>query len=185
MLDIFSQLKKSVLEPKVYTVLVSSTHGVVLYMGIHFTLDEAYTAARIQIESLAKHESGESVDIDMWNSVSVRDIVSKIVDPSKVTLGIAKPMINKKRTVIAPELPFDLNKLIAPKNELGVSKKPTIAELMNDVKKAKNGLLKKLIDDGSVEDVQKLHSSIITPYEKRYVIQRITGKKVVKESKTS
>ena len=44
-MDIISNLKREIMEPKVFAVMVRSENAQALYLGVHFSLEEAYSSA--------------------------------------------------------------------------------------------------------------------------------------------
>lgn len=175
MLDILTKLKKTVLEQRIYALLIKSSRGQVLHLGMHFSLDEAYLLARKRMEDLTPIIPGESVDIELWNSLSIRDIIVQSVDPSKIVLtpqdilpfrGGLVPVKSEpiERIQELPNIPTQ-SKLIL-----------TIEDRVKNVNEARNDLLKKLIETGDISQVEKLKSPIVTATEKRYIIDRIEKK---------
>lgn len=81
-MDIFQKIKKTVNEPKIYAVLLNSAQGQILHLGVHFTLEEAYTEARKKLEEVAMLVPGESVELKLWNGMEVRQAIANFMDPN-------------------------------------------------------------------------------------------------------
>lgn len=82
-MDMLSKIKHAVLEPKVYAIMVSSSRGQILHLGVHYSLEEAYSSARDRMEILAPHDKGDAMDIQLWNSMSARHVIAHLTDPQK------------------------------------------------------------------------------------------------------
>ena len=209
--DLLSKLKRMVSEPKVFALMVSSQRGQILYLGIHFSLEEAYSAARQKMETFAQHKPGDAVDIDLWNAVSAREVITKFIEPSEIDKIFALPKGASKtpidRTIerimsSAEDMPnemFDaigmmediVQKVTMEPNPDGklpliIRKRPkreaTTEDRLREAKKTRNDLMKKLIADGDVKQVEKA-SGFLGPSSVKYVKAAIAKKnKVIKKS---
>lgn len=187
--DILSKIKRLVLEPKLYALLVSSTRGQVLHLGVHFSLEEAYSAARKRMEQLAPHAAGEAIDMQLWNSMPARQVVALITDPTKidevfqegenqVITPIANGVIigSGPLPAIFEELLKGTTKEDAPKLKHPTNEEPpTVIDHIQDLKASKNDLMKKLIEDGDVNQVEKV-KDLLGAHSKRYVLKAIEKK---------
>ena len=72
-MDIISNLKREIMEPKVFAVMVRSENAQALYLGVHFSLEEAYSSA---VKTLPGWKPGDNTDIDLWNSMPAKLAVS-------------------------------------------------------------------------------------------------------------
>lgn len=82
-MNLLQNINRLVLEPKIYALLAKSKAGEVLHIGVHFSLDEAYSAVSKKIESLPTYEAGQTVDLDLWNCISGKHAIAQLIDPSK------------------------------------------------------------------------------------------------------
>jgi len=200
-MDIFDKLKQMVMEPKVYTILVKSPRGQVLHLGVHFSLEEAYAVARRKLERLSPTtQIGEPMDIDMWNSIPARQLVSMIMDPQKTPELVEMPKEIPPPTEDAmfpqhehngavfvsgeadfndlPQIVKDIinGKIGASKPDAESKKEETVATRMTALKESKNALMKQLIETGDIAEVEKV-KSILGSNSSRYVIKAIEKKK--------
>ena len=83
-------IKQLLSEPRVYALIVRSSQMEILHLGIHFSLDEAYSAARRHIENLKGIRPGEAIDIDLWNSIPAHEVMSQFVNP--ISVGNVTPV---------------------------------------------------------------------------------------------
>jgi hypothetical protein len=201
-MDISSKIKRTVLEPKVYALLVTSAKGQILHLGVHYSLEEAYSSARQRMEVLAPHDSREAVDIQLWNSMSARQVIACLTDPQKVneSNGVdahrtITPMVNGAFLVEGTgELPPIIKALLdgpttgpafaSPVFIPEVPETPevpeeaeqpvitTIDDHIQDVKDSKNDLIKKLIEEGDMAQVDKL-KPLLGTYAHRLVLKEI------------
>lgn len=194
-MELFSKLKKMVMEPKVYSLLVRSARGQVLHIGVHFSLEEAYAAARKRMELLATHKEGEAMDIDLWNSIPIRDVITQAFDPNKIipdpktvptdpvntNLLAAQAMeidTENMPAILRALLAGDISPLDSPLTLSRMNDSmqlPTVQDYIDEVKDAKNDLLDKLIETGDPTKLEKL-GSLLTANEKRYVLKKIADK---------
>lgn len=191
MTDVFSKIKRTVTEPKIYAVLVESSRGQVLHLGVHHSLDEAYAAARGRIEMLSPHNPAEAIDVDLWNSMPARQAIAQLMDPSwanelvKLPEGAPENPVDihlatvNQGQIVTGNFPPMLQKLLErPRAVQPIATPkatPTISDHIKDIKTKKNELMKKLIDDGSISQVEKL-KSLLGPYSRRYVLRAIEKK---------
>lgn len=150
-------IKKSTSESKLFAMIVTSKFGQILYMGTHFSLDEAYSSARRKIESIAPHNPNDSVDIGLWNSMPARALIESFVDQGQAMIVLPPTGIQVE---LEPE---------------PVSN--SVADYVKDIKDSKNDLMKKLIEEGDLEQVEQLKEFLGT-YSKRFVIKAIKDKMV-------
>lgn len=196
-----NNIKKMVFEPKLYTVLVRSSKGQALHLGVHFTLEEAYAAARTKLIELTPHANGEPMDIELWNSLSANECIqnlsmdgnssfsNQVVEEDSIlqdiqnifgprmgpSLGGGVRRIHVERI---DQLPNEINKIIEEiKNNKNApvpmaAKRLTVGDHMKKVKDAKNELMKTIIETGDVEAVEKMGRAL-TSYERKLVLQKI------------
>jgi hypothetical protein len=160
-MDIFTHLKRMVAEPKVYALTVESSQGQVLYLGVHFSLEEAHVAARDQLESFAPFAlKGDTVSIDLWNIMPARQVIAQLIDPSKIS--VKSPMSDMMSATKRVE-----------KNDH--QRKITAIDQIEEMKETKNNLMKKLIEDADISQVEKAKKLIGTS-SYRYVVKAIEKK---------
>ena len=157
MQDPNTKIKKAVLEPRFYALLVRSIRGQVLHTGVHFSLDEAYSAARTKMNMMARHNPGDSVDIELWNCMSAKDCLDQISDNPIQEQSRPVESIVKKEPVKNPE--------------------KTIKDTVKELHKAKNDLMKSLINQGNIDDVKKI-GAVLNNNEKRLVIKKIEERQI-------
>lgn len=150
-------IKKSITEAKMFAMIVTSKYGQILYMGVHFNLDEAYSVARRKIESIAPHNPNDSVDIGLWNSIPAKVVMEGFLESGSGLMILPA-------TGIHVEL-----------DSYPVSN--SVEDYVKDIKDSKNDLMKKLIEDGDLEQVEKLKDFLGT-YSKRFVVKAIKEKMV-------
>lgn len=192
--ELLKNLKKTVVEPKVYALLVKSARGQVVHIGVHFSLEEAYKAARLRMETLVPHKPGEAMDIDMWNTLSARECIAQLLDPNKVTIAGAPatetvdPAEGKPRVfiehnpsgksiidVLLGMADGDLSTLSDRANTVVNGIEPTVQDHVEDLKEAKNGLIRKLAANGDIAEVEKL-GKMLTSNERRYLRKKIVDR---------
>lgn len=188
------------MEPKVYAVSIKSTRGTVLHMGVHFSLEEAYSAARKRMELLTPHKPGEAMDIDLWNCFSVRDVIVQSFDPNRlvpdprnVPLDPPNPMQGLGPVFIPDEGMPDLLKAILGVGDIELVDAPisvnmpasgaihSVQDFVDEVKASKNDLLNKLIETGDTSQVDKL-GKFLTANEKKLVLKKIAERAPERES---
>ena len=188
------------LEPKVFALLVKSPAGQILHIGAHFTLEEAYSVAVKKVEQLPTYNKGDMVDIDLWNTISAKQVMSQIFEPSgesdnepnfsgtpsdliagsftKQEVQEFPPALQEllnRATVLSGDEMFNLlaGKMEEKKKDL--STEPVMVDYIQHAKDARNDLMKKLIEDGNVEAVEKVKSLLGTT-SRKYVLEEIEKK---------
>ena len=141
-------------EPKIYALLVGSIHGEILHIGVHFSLDEAYAAAKVKISTLGAHRPQDSVNLELWNTLDIGFLFE----------GEKPPEIPKNIDIITKDIVTE---------KFGSTE--SIDDSIRDIKDRKNNLMKKLIEEGDVRQVE-LVKDILGTNSKRYVIKAIKEK---------
>ena len=159
-------LKKVLFEPKVFAVLAGSTHGDVLHIGVHFSLEEAYAAAKIKMQSMNPNALLDEVDMEMWNMMEIREIIARAFEPDKSHI---EQMVES----LHPTPVGDIVNMAKPAVEPVIS----TDEYIKNLKDSKNTLMQKLIDDGDLEKVESA-KGLLDAYSKRYVLKSIKEKNI-------
>lgn len=186
-------IQKMNLEPKIYSLLVKTPRGNVIHLGIYFTLEDAFSAARVKIEGIDPLKEGENIDLDLWTSLTAREVMAGLSDPSKAD-GIATMpftgITSTSKKLTQNELPEFIDFLISeiglPRKEDSsttltekeVTEKLSLKEHVEDMYCSKNNLMKKLISEGDIDKVAKL-KSLLGSYSTKYVLSKIEKKKDV------
>jgi len=196
--DLLSKLKRMVVEPKIYAILVTSSRGQILHIGVHFSLEEAYTVARSRMEEFTPHQPGEAIDIELWNTMSARQMLTQIIESTQISLDGKEPKksnTNKPHSVVDrssfPQAimeimsaadPIEFIEKMGADGIVKVKKFPTKVKAENtvkdharDVRRRKNALMKKLIDEGDVAQVTKMRD-ILDSNSQKYVLDAIEKK---------
>ncbi len=183
-------IKKITLEPRMFALLVKSQAGSILHLGAHFTLEEAYSAASSKIKTLATYKEGDMVDIDLWNSIPARETMRMLMDPEKVEeminaessgilsdneLADLPPMLQELLKHAVPITAKELVHKLSERSTPPESTKPVITDYIQHAKDAKNDLMKKLIEDGNIEAVEKVKGLLGTT-SRKYVLGEIQKK---------
>ncbi len=168
MLNLFEKINKSVLEPNIYALVVKTPEREVLHIGVHFSLDEAYETACRNISRRMTKEKKESTEfiMEMWDSMSARDVVIKMSDPNKISVDDPVPVINDQPAIPGSQQPPET---------------PPIETCINDFKRAKNTILARLIDEGDTRKIERMSAQVITANEKRLVLKKIADKTTSKK----
>lgn len=162
---ISSKLKRLVVEPKVFSMLIRSKNGQVLYIGVHFSLEEAYGVALSQMANLPNYKNGDGADIELWSSIPARQMIAQFIDPSKINDVI--DFLETPETSI-----IENNLAISGRPTEDGTKEETIEEKVKELKEIKSSLMKKLIEDGDINQAEKL-KSIIGINSHQYVVKKI------------
>jgi hypothetical protein len=174
-MDILKNIKKEVLEPKIYAILVHSMRGQVLHLGIHFTLDEAYGDACKQLETISPHRPGEAKDMDMWNTIPIRQVIAGIVDENKIG-DLAGFLDNNAEQEHLSGFGDTILHSISSKPIKTNEKIDSVEQKVENIKNTKNELMQKLIEDGNIKKVEDL-KGILDATSRRYVMKKIQAKK--------
>lgn len=191
-----TQIKKITLEPKMFALLVKSPAGTILHIGAHFTLEEAYSAASNKIKTLVTYKEGDMVDIDLWNSVTAKEAISMLMDPVQISEVFKSESTGELSASEIDDLPLIIQEILRQTtpisaktaiNRLSKDKKedntkPVLTDYVQHAKDAKNDLMKKLIEDGNINAVEKV-SSLLGATSRKYVIKEIEKKNTESNNK--
>lgn len=191
-----SRIKKVAAEPSVYAIIIRSTLGQALYLGVHFTLDEAYLSAQKKFETLGSGIAGEITNLEIWSSLAARDILAQFVEPGNIEAFINSIIDPGSGTPITGAEGFASHIMkIAVKNKdyKNVSSAARKAENLPSVdidnsvedyvisaKAAKNALMKKIIEGGDASKIDKL-KSVLNSYDRRYLADTIEKQVTLKK----
>lgn len=114
-----STIKTAAVNPRVYAVVVSSKRGSILHLGIYYSLDDAYVAAKKELFMFTPHKETEGVEIDFWSSLDADSTINALVNgsPNNIVIREEKPRVIEK----------------------------TILEQINDAKEQKNAIMKSIL----------------------------------------
>ncbi len=179
--DLISKLKRMVTEPKIFSLLLSSDKGQLLYLGIHFSLEEAYSSAKEKMSSLPHVRREESIDIELWNSIPARHVISQIIDPSYFgpEIGMADGATNRAPGDIEyiKEI-LNLDEILKNNKMKGVDGKEVDGSVTDDVKeirRLKNKLIKKIITSENQEGIEDA-KSVLGSSSIKYITEKIKEK---------
>ena len=196
------KIKKMISEPKIYAIMVRSMRGQALHIGVYFTLEEAYSSARKQLESFSPHFVGEAVDIDLWNSIPIRQALTGAIGEEIIETTSSEPQNNfssGEENILNDEVINNLFGLSLKKdkkelpNNISSELKPpkpiekpllnttsltieeqilSIKKIKEEIVKQKNTLMKDLIRQCDIQGVEKL-KTLLGANAYRYVIEEI------------
>lgn len=95
MKESFRKLKRTVADPKVYSLIVKSNRMVILHMGVHYSLDEAFAAVKKRFieEGEKKDPSKLNLDLWMWEAMPASAVMSKFFGKDYMT-SLVLPVAN-------------------------------------------------------------------------------------------
>ena len=200
-MDILPKFKRMILEPKVYALMIKSARGQVLHVGVHFTLEEAYLMAKKRMENLAPHILGETMDIDLWNSIPVSQVLSQSIDiagleeiiksydniGTDVPTGTVVEINKEKNPKIFKELLEMISEINEQNNHVAMDESqtispPTVNDQIQEIEKLKNSLMAKLIYEGDAKQVDKL-INILDANSRKFIVEEILKKTLPVEDK--
>lgn len=153
-----------------------------LYLGVHFSLEEAYSVARMQMDDFVKHTPGEPMNIELWNNIPARQLMPQLMDPMKVEvstplpIGISSDIPKSVTPSLVPNLMDAIPRLVGPVHP---PRPISVKERVEEMRESKNELMKQLIDSGSLATLNKLRS-FLGPNSSKYVLSEIAKKKASK-----
>lgn len=153
---LLNKVRRLAQEPKVYSILVKTTAAQVLHIGVHYSLEEAYVAARERLLKIAPVPPGETAEVDLWNYMTARDAILMLCDNSAVP---------KQKSLIPLEG--------APK-ETHVGQ-TSVPEFVQHIKKSKNDLMQKIIESGDAKLLDGV-KNILSKKEVSYIQNKLALK---------
>ena len=152
MSDLASFLKKLVVTPKVYAIVVSSPRGSILHLGVYPSLDGAFDAAKNDLVMFTPHKNRDNIEIDYWACISGRDVIMALGDPNNIDVPVSV-MANEK--VLAAPTPTQ-----------------TTADFVKLIRDQKNELIKKIIDTQDLSAIKNA-GQVLTRSEVKFISNKI------------
>lgn len=122
------EIKIKSVEPKIFSLVLRHDKGSYLHTNIHYSLEEAYRDARIEMETAVPEIIGTNVSLDMWNTVTVDQIRNGLFGVGKTITAVS-------------DTPKKVNVEMTPN---GLTKNAIYKMLKN---KEKNEMIKSVIAD--------------------------------------
>lgn len=169
-------IKSINLESRVYALIVKTQSGDILHLGVHFTLEEAYSEACNEVEKLSTYKKGDHVSLDLWNSMPARKMIALIQEGhEKMPEFIPAPTEQKKDIIdlmgnMTPMPLEDFMKIL--KNNRPDPRKFVLDDYIEFMKMSKNDLIRELIEAGDLEKVEKI-KDLLGANSKKYIIGEI------------
>jgi hypothetical protein len=142
-----NDIKKTFVPQKVYSLLVKSRKGSLIHIGVHYTLDEAYDAAKAAM-TLLFGESKDHVDMDLWTTLEADQVISSMVIPGKEN--------RLQRTAISSKKSEDRG------------------DPLEEMIKAKNTLMASILATKDLERLKKA-SPLLSKHDIKYLMSKIEG----------
>lgn len=153
--DLMSFLKKLVVMPKVYAIVVSSPRGSILHLGVYASLDHAFEMAKNDLVVFTPHKDRDSVEIDYWACINGKDVIMALSEDSGVNIPV-EVIANEKNALRAPV------------------QKQTTADFVKVIKDQKNELIKKIIDTQDLSVIKSARQVLSKP-EIKFISDKING----------
>jgi len=198
----FKNIKREIVEPKIYAILVKSLRGFLLHVGVYFSLDDAYADAKEKLELSAPYEGTDLVIMETWNSMSLREAIFQSINPDKRGEWFVLTPDNIKNKDYPADLPEEVIKALdiikvqdSSPEELQEPEKVeveikaeeqhepmavTSEDLLKEVHIVKDSLIKQIIENND-ENTLIAADSIFTRSEKRYILHEIKKRVVAKK----
>lgn len=141
-----SDIKRAFIPQKVYSLLVKSRKGSLIHIGVHYTLDEAYSAAKTAM-TLLFGETTEHVDMDLWTTLEADQVISSMVVPGRER--------SLRRTAVAS------------KESSGAG------DPLDVMVKAKNSLMSSIIASKDLRVLKKAEP-LLSKHDIKYLMSKIT-----------
>jgi len=156
-------VKRAEQEPKIYALMLKSSRSEALHIGVYYNLEEAYAEGRKRLTDSVEHLPNESIDIDLWNILTVDHVLNKFMGIEN--LEQSEPMVIS-----------NINK-----STQGAA---LIGDPIKNLEDAKNQLTKKLIDEKNIAEVEKL-KPVLGNNLYRYILDSINREKPSKKKKNN
>lgn len=160
MLSTIPQLKRAWKTPEVYAIVLESSKGSLLHLGIHYSLDEAIAAATPALVASNPHLPSDIIGVEMWASLRGEDVVKTMLDNNPDLL----PKPNQpSRTIADIPLPARMNSVVPIKDQI------------TRVKDYKNKLMKDLIEQADPKTVEST-VGVLSKNERKLIMDAIQKK---------
>ena len=188
----FFGLKNKEIEPQVFAILVTSTQGNLLHLGVHYSLEEAYFTARERLFNISKNKN-LPVEIDLWNSAPLKNLVKQgkgetievlttlnstdsVSPPSVEVISVTPGQIPQAILDKIVELSSqNTEKIIGTKDSSNKKEKEyTLEEQAELIREAKNIFIKNLVE-AKIEP-EKIPQDILNNNEKTFISKKVSQK---------
>lgn len=180
--EIEGGVKKTDIDPKVYGLMIKSTFGSMIYMGVHYSLEDAFLyAKRKMASSLGEDLSQRNVTLDMWTIQTAAEVLRPIfgvqgmraedVTPQKVT-SANLPLSRIEDYHDDAEFEEVMLETMKPEERKSA--------LMHVIKKEKNRLMKEFLSTKSVPSEKEI-ISLFSEEEMTMMKENVKGNKKKKE----
>lgn len=159
-------LRYAQLEPKVFSLLVRSRRGVLLYLGVHHSLDSAYDSAVAAMRAKLPQTQNEEVNIDLWTCMAPEDAVRELLEDVPLVEDTPVEPINLPG--IPVPVPGRLRRPLTVRKE-------RIKTAVNEEQVKKSLLMQKIIDSGDLKLLEENRKFLSKP-EIRFVETAILSK---------
>lgn len=105
------------IEPKIFSLVLRHDRGSYLHTNIHYSLEEAYRDARIEMEIAVPEIIGTNVSLDMWNTMTVDQIKNGLFGVNKTVTAVSEKTEPKPNTPTIDKNSFYRLKKNKEKNE--------------------------------------------------------------------
>lgn len=128
----------------------------ILYSGVHFSLEEAYSAAKKELAGImGKDDNSLSAEMKSWEIITAKELEEKF-----------EKAVNIHQSDEIQEEP-EGSQLVAK-----IIKKKPISEIAKGVKAEKKKLMEKIIEDQDLGAIE-VHKNLLTSNEKKLLKERI------------
>lgn len=159
MKDPFSKLKRMIVEPKVYALVVKTNRMAILHVGVHHSLDEAFAAVKQRALSESGHKDVSKLNLDMW--------MWEVMPAPAVMKGFfgrefpAQFLLTKEMAIDLSDVPPST--IIEPLSTM---------EQAKQVYEMKNDLMKRIIDTKDLKAFEEA-KTFLTKTEKEFIRAKI------------
>ena len=81
MVDILNKVRTALVEPKVFGVMIRSGNHVNIYVGVHYSLEEAFGEAKKRfIPELPSNKAAQAIDLELFVGIPASEIIKQMCD---------------------------------------------------------------------------------------------------------
>lgn len=163
--DLINTFKGKSLPPKVYSLVMQSNKGLMLHIGIYYSLDEAIYSARKEFLNSVSHDTKDFIEIKMWAKLNAGNIISSFIDGIPIKSISTQSQTDKRPSFSSP------SKTLLSKEVISEKQKDAY-DYFKDFLDSKNNLLNFIITKKDNSLLEKF-SSFFTENEKKFIIDKI------------
>lgn len=158
MTDLFTKIKRRLIEPKIFAIVVRTRSLSLLHVEVHYTLEDAFLAAKQKLyDSLPDDKKSEHIEMFLFNSLATQQFLPKFYGEEATQIALAQKPSEAGATASEEEPPLSGE------------------ELVSQVVEGKDALMRTIIDESNLSLLRSVRQ-FLTTNEIKFIKDQIKAK---------